>query len=209
MILMGDKGVVIDWLHPRQGGRIDPNQCHRQSVYSAVANQGEALPVLEASEEAAQHPPVPAKNGQLSFSGTNIALGASCYQSSFYPPGSYHETNHIVDGIRTGGYSFHTDNEDRPWLMIRLSPKHDFDEVVIFNRLDHGSEKAQHLKVEMSMEAVHWQTIFDGLLANVPIGGIDGNPLRIIVPGSSAKYLRFSLPEFGCLHLDSVEVYKY
>jgi hypothetical protein len=165
--------------------------------------------VLETSQGGSQRPLVPAENGQLSFPGTNIALGASCYQSSFYPPGSYHETNHIVDGIRTGGYSFHTDNEDRPWLIIRLGPKHEFDEVVVFNRLDHSPEKARNLKVEISMEAVNWQTIFDGLLANVVIGGIDGNPLRIVVPGSSAKYLKFSLPEFSCLHLDSVEVYKY
>jgi hypothetical protein len=174
-----------------------------------MANQREALPVLEASQEGSQRPQVPAENEQLSFSGTNIALGASCYQSSFYPLGSYHETNHIVDGIRTGGYSFHTDNEDQPWLIIRLSPRHEFDEVVVFNRLDHGSEKARHLKIEISMEAVNWQTIFDGSLANVAIGGIDGNPLRIVVPGSTAKYLKLSLPGFSCLHLDSVEVYKY
>jgi hypothetical protein len=148
-------------------------------------------------------------DGHLVFEGTNIALEANCYQSSFYPPGSYHETNEIANGNRTGSYSFHTDNQDRPWLIIRLDRPKDFDEIVVFNRLDCNAEKARHLAIEVSSEAINWWTAYDGLSADNDIGGIDGNPLRVILPGSKGKYFRFSLPEFGCLHLDSVEIYKY
>jgi len=153
----------------------------------------------------------PAQEGveQLIFQGKNIALEANCYQSSFYPPGSYHETNQIVNGTRTGGYSFHTDNQERPWLIIRLKKESEFDEIAVFNRLDYNSGKARQLKIEVSSEAANWWTVYDGLDANADIGGIDGNPLRVIVPGSTGKYFRFSLPGFGCLHLDSVEIYKY
>lgn len=146
---------------------------------------------------------------KIVVTGINIALEATCYQSSFYPPGTYHETNRIVDGSRNGGYSFHTLVEDHPWLIVRLSNVSEFDEIMVFNRLDYSSEKARNLQIEVSEDAVKWAKIYDGCEAEAEIGGIDGNPLRIIVPGSSAKYFKFSLADFQCLHLDSVEIYKH
>ena len=157
----------------------------------------------------AEQQPAQEVNGQPIVRGVNIAIDASCYQSSYYPPGSYHETNQVVDGNRTGGYSFHTDNEERPWLIIRLAKEREFDEITVFNRLDHNQDKARHLLIEVSAEGANWWTAYDGLTTDAEIGGIDGNPLRVILPGSKGKYFRFSLPEFGCLHLDSVEIYKY
>jgi hypothetical protein len=165
--------------------------------------------VPEANPKEAQQRQAMAAEGHLIVQGTNIALDANCYQSSFYPPGSYHETNQIINGIRTGGYSFHTDNQERPWLIIRLARISEFDEIAVFNRLDCNSGKAKHLTIEVSSEAANWWKVYDGLDADAEFGGIDGNPLRVIVPGSMGKYFRFSLPKFGCLHLDSVEIYKY
>lgn len=141
--------------------------------------------------------------------GINIAIGAMCYQSSYYPQGTYHDTNRVVDGERTGTYSFHTDTEDEPWLIIRLPKVSLFDEILVFNRLDHGTDKAKTLQIEISPDAVTWTVVYDGKSVDASFGGVDGNPLRIILPGSSAKYFKFSLAEFSSLHLDSVEIYKH
>ncbi len=40
-------------------------------------------------------------------------------------------------------------------------------------------------------------------------GGIDGHPLRVARPGMRARYVRVVAEQRSCLHLDTVEAYRF
>ena len=135
----------------------------------------------------------------------NLALGRPGSQSSVYP-GTPANPQGALDGIKNGKFGFHTMLERSPWFLFELSQSAPLDEIVIYNRLDSGcSDRARSLTVLVSEDAENWTKIYthDGS----PIGGLDGNPLRVNCGGTRARFIKISLRETQFLHLDEVEVY--
>lgn len=152
------------------------------------------------------------QNVEPVIDGLNIAIAARCTQSSLsqWSVGA-DEAQRAVNGERNGSYSFHTDYEDRPFLLIDLNDVVDFDEIVIFNRIypDISISRSRTLCVDISIDGQGWHRVYEGSQQSKDFGGIDGNPLRIVCSGYYTRFVRLQLQEPNYLHLDSVEIYKY
>ena len=79
-------------------------------------------------------------------------------------------------------------------------------EVRIFNRLDCCSERARTILILLSNDGSNWTRVFanDGSVFG---GQSDGRPLRVLLNGKTARYVRLQLNETNYLHLDEVEIY--
>lgn len=112
------------------------------------------------------------------------------------------------DGRITGSYGFHTEFERAPWWMVDLCAPRPLTDINVYNRLDGDpmARRAAHLTVALSDDAQTWRTVFSRT-DDAAFGGADGNPLRVLLGGQVARYVRVSLPSEGILHLDEIEVY--
>lgn len=112
------------------------------------------------------------------------------------------------DGQVTGSYGFHTEFERSPWWMVDLGAPRPLSDMSIYNRLDGDpwARRAAHLSVALSDDARAWRTVLSRT-DDTAFGGADGNPLRVLLGGQVARYVRVSLPGEGFLHLDEIEVY--
>jgi hypothetical protein len=144
----------------------------------------------------------------------NVALRKPTRQSSVNagseeaPPYSW-PVGHANDGVRTGGYGFATNHEDRPWWMIDLLAPHAIAEIHIYNRVDtpEFAARASRIAVASSDDSVNWTRIF-ALDGKTPVGGIRSKPLVIRPePPVQARYIRILSPVPTTLHLDEVEIY--
>ena len=141
----------------------------------------------------------------MSQLGRNIALYCSAAQSSA-ESGREPTPQGAVNGVKTGGYGFHTLWEENPWWMLDFGEQKTFDDILVFNRLDGPCKpRARTLRVLISADAANWLEIYahDG----TPFGGIDGFPLHIRCRGTRARFVKLQLNEANYLHLDQVEIY--
>ena len=143
----------------------------------------------------------------------NLALGRPASQSSVSTwswgetPGE--DARGACNGIITGSYAFHTDEEYEPWWMVDLGSSTAISEAVVYNRLDSGlsTDKAAPLIIAVSDDGNAWRTIYMRDQRE-PFGGADGRPLRVAFKQPVAgRYVRLSLPGRTTLHLDEVEIY--
>ena len=137
----------------------------------------------------------------------NLAQGCATTQSSTSPFGA-HRLRHpsAVDGIKSGGFGFHTEFEGKPWWQVDLGSEHDISNIVIYNRLDGPcAERARTVWVLLSCDGNDWSVLYkhDG----VTFGGIDSVPLIVDGGGGKARYVRLQLQHHDALHLDQVEIY--
>ena len=102
-------------------------------------------------------------------------------------------------------FGFHTDIEDDPWWQVDLEDIRPLNEVRIYNRMDSARERARTLTVMVSADGKHWTTVHDQ--AGYTFGGADGRPLRVMLDGVPARYVRLQLAERNYLHLDEVQVF--
>jgi beta-1,4-mannosyl-glycoprotein beta-1,4-N-acetylglucosaminyltransferase len=147
----------------------------------------------------------------LQIEGTNIAPRARCTQSSTCEWSvSADEAQRAVNGERNGAYSFHTNWEVNPYLLLDFEKVVDFDEIIVFNRIDEITciPRSRTLCVDISVDGVGWYRVYQGGPNQEDFGGIDGNPLRLDCPGYQTRFVRLQLQETNYLHLDSVEIYK-
>lgn len=139
---------------------------------------------------------------------SNVALRKHACQSSMGPWSVPGESSRAVNGVKTGGFGFHTDLEDNPWWQVDLEQTSLLTSVVVYNRGGAESEfagRATNLTVRLSSDGITWQTIYTG---NVPFGGvIDGAPLVIPCQGVLARFVHLQAQGRTYLHLDEVEVY--
>ncbi|MDP4024982.1 FkbM family methyltransferase [Methylobacterium sp. NEAU 140] len=110
-----------------------------------------------------------------------------------------------VDGPLTGRPGFHTDIEDAPWWQVDLDTVQNLHEVRVYNRMDCARERSRTLRVLLSDDGEQWRLVHDQ--AGYTFGGADGRPLRVMVPGERARYVRLQLAERTYLHLDKVQVF--
>lgn len=111
------------------------------------------------------------------------------------------------DGVRSGGYGFHTAREDQPWWQVDLGVVRALDEIMVYNRCDACAERAARLVILLSLDAKSWRQVYqhDGTTF---FGHIDDRPLTVMLGGKKARYVRLQLPQADtCLHLDEVEIF--
>jgi hypothetical protein len=136
----------------------------------------------------------------------NIALNRHAMQSSVFQNGEPTPQG-AVNGVKNGGYGFHTELEMNPWWMIDLERSQTIQEIVIFNRIDaECGARSRNISVLISQDAEVWDELY--FHTGVPFGGVDGFPLRIACNDAKARFVRIRLNDFQYLHLDEVEIYN-
>jgi hypothetical protein len=108
------------------------------------------------------------------------------------------------DGIKDGGYGFHTGSTQNPWWEVQLGAREVISKIVIWNRED-SPKRASHFSVRLS----------DGHDARIvyrhdgaAFGGVsDQKPLVIHLSNEVARIVRIQMSGKEYLHLDEVEVF--
>ena len=149
--------------------------------------------------------------GKLLRAGNNVAKGKLATQSSLSRHSTSQGASGAVNGIKSGGFGFHTQLEKDPWWMVDLGDVFDLSEILIFNRLDRGSDRVKTLKVLVSLDGKNWIEVYDHM-GRPPFGGVkllQGRPPLLIGLGAMpARFVKLQCFGRTCLHLDEVEVYR-
>jgi len=138
----------------------------------------------------------------------NVALGKRASQSSKSQWSKQNDAQGGVDGIKNGSYGFHTNEQVNPWWQVDLGGMVVLEKILLFNRQDCCSERAQTSQVLISKDGVTYESVAS--LNSTVYGGIQDNlPLTIYLDGieTIARYVRVELQETTALHLDEVEVF--
>jgi hypothetical protein len=137
---------------------------------------------------------------------TNVAVGKPASQSSLSAWSTENDASGAVSGMMPETFGFHTGVEAAPWWMVDLLQLYRIDRIVIHNRLDSLQELARSCLVDISEDGTSWVIVHAGLAYFS--GGALGVPLNLPLGGrASARFVRVSLAEEGCLHLAQVEVF--
>jgi hypothetical protein len=113
------------------------------------------------------------------------------------------------NGMITGYYSFCTDLELDPWWMVDLGTEQHLNEIVVYNRIDgqvNGASRSAHLQISLSDDGESWSKVYSRSDDSL-FGGADGKPLRILMHGRPARFIRLGLQGKTILCLDEIEVY--
>jgi hypothetical protein len=110
------------------------------------------------------------------------------------------------DGVKTGKWGFHTENESDPWWQVNLGKPTAIDRVVLYNRCDSCGERNTRILVLLSSDGRQFTQAYrhDGTMF---YGHPDGKPLVVPLGGAAAQYVRLALKGTSYFHLDEVEVY--
>lgn len=112
------------------------------------------------------------------------------------------------DGVKNGAWGFHTAISQDPWWQVDLGGKRDLDAVVVWNRSssDTTAAVATNLVIRLADDGQDWRTVYqhDGSVFH---GQRDGKPLRVLLSGQQARWVRIQLAGERPLHLDEVEVF--
>jgi glycosyltransferase involved in cell wall biosynthesis len=123
------------------------------------------------------------------------------------PGGHAGNASAAVNGRITGGAKFHTAQEHNPWWQVDLGAFATIHEIHIYNVTDDRSNRCKNLSICISIDGSAWAE-----LARTPPDEIVGNketgPYKWNGPGTAwGRYIRIMLMDFGCLHLDQVEIF--
>lgn len=159
-------------------------------------------------------PPYPNWNAVIPpFPGRLISHNARVMQSSVsaWAVGKTPEEDAkgAVNGYKDGGFGFHTEEEDHPWLLIDLGEKQAINGIRIYNRLYpyEIAARAANLCIAVGDTPDKMVCIYKRY-EDTPFGGVDGKPLELhFNPNIQTRYVRIFLPNRGTLHLDQVEIF--
>jgi FkbM family methyltransferase len=135
----------------------------------------------------------------------NLALHKPAWQSSLSPWSTPEGAGGGNNGVRTGGFGFHTNLEIDAWWQVDLVEAHRIREIRLYNRIDVASERANRLAIFLSVDGMRWSKIHDQ--AGRRFGGVDGRPLRVFPRHTTARFVRLQLDDTQYFHLDEVEIY--
>ncbi|BDU58227.1 hypothetical protein LMORI2_12090 [Limnohabitans sp. MORI2] len=140
----------------------------------------------------------------------NLALNAHASQSSLSPHSTADGAGGGCNGNITGGFGFHTDKQFNPWWMLDFEKIINVSLVVIYNRMDAASERANSLRLFVSDDGEKWFQIYNNKGKGL-VGGLfnnSHNPLVIPFPsGFSLRFIKIDLPGEQILHLDEIQVF--
>lgn len=144
---------------------------------------------------------------QIETVGNNISLKKQTYQSSVYEL-ELGTTISAVCGVKDGGFGFHTKSEDQAWWLIDLGEISNFDEIIIYNRLDYPSkDRSRFIGIFISDNMIEWEKIYQH--TGLVFGGVDGFPLRIKTHDTKSRFVKLQNDNNDFFHLDEVEIYRY
>lgn len=134
---------------------------------------------------------------------TNLALRRFCSTSSRSQWST--DEQGAVDGIKNGGFGFHT-GVGPAWWQVDLGGMATLTNVTIFNRMDCCSERSRTIQVLLSGDGVNYSVVYSH--NGSVFGGIsDSRPLNVPLNGHRARYVRLQITSGDHFHLDEVEVY--
>ena len=110
-----------------------------------------------------------------------------------------------VDGVKTGKWGFHTENEKDPWWQVDLGQPTPIGRVVLYNRCD-LAERNNRIILWASDDAKQFRQVYEHN-GTVFYGHSDAKPLVVELKDVTARYLRLGLKGTSYFHLDEVEVY--
>jgi len=101
-----------------------------------------------------------------------------------------------------GNFSFHTEAEKEPWLMIDLKEHRPISEIVILNRDDQQGNRSKNLHVWISNDQQNWKQVYKA-------GKPQGRWVVLLEKPQSARYIKIGLinEQPGFFHLKGVKVY--
>lgn len=157
------------------------------------------------------HLPIPYAKHELVSEGKNAFQSSRCVWSKGATVEE--DASFVVVGAPTGQASCHTDIEDNPWWMVDLGGLYPISEVRVFNRIFPEDEnhtvmkRLSTLQISVSVDGDIYRTIYFHNNKSL-IGGLDGKPLIFVLEHPvDARFVRLSLNDRTCLHLDKVYVY--
>ncbi|MCY2994592.1 MAG: discoidin domain-containing protein [Planctomycetota bacterium] len=111
-----------------------------------------------------------------------------------------------VDGLITGEWGFHTENEKDPWWQVDLGNGAAIDRVVLYNRCDGCGARNVRIILWLSDDGKNFRQVYqhDGTIF---YGKTDGKPLVAKLNGQQGRYLRLGLTGTSYFHLDEVQVF--
>ena len=109
------------------------------------------------------------------------------------------------DGVKNGGWGFHTGHSPEPWWQVDLGATQALSRVVVWNRCE-AAERAARLRVRLSDDGRSWRTVYQHG-GTVFYGFTDRKPLEVRLTNATARFVRVQLPGTEFLHLDEVEVF--
>jgi len=111
-----------------------------------------------------------------------------------------------VDGVTTGKWGFHTENEDDPWWQVDLEKPTSLGRIVLYNRCDSCTERNNRILVLASDDGKTFKQLYQHNGA-VFYGHSDKKPLSVDLAGARARYVRLALNGRSYFHLDEVQIY--
>jgi hypothetical protein len=136
---------------------------------------------------------------------TDVAPKGIATQSSYSKWSKKDDAQRAVQVVNCD-YSFHTAMENQPWWMLELDDIYPIEYILIHNRkTPRLQQKSRLLKVETSVNARTWTTVYSGccIFGSEP----DGIPLILPLQSSvTARYIKISLKNKDYLHLSKVTV---
>jgi hypothetical protein len=192
--LMGGNVCVLS-LRPDGRATLPRSQAIRQEPHSPLPQVRELAPSL---------------NGGL-FGRCDVSFDAKRVVFAYRKPTATPQTiaadaAGAVDGVKDGGFGFHTQNEPNPWWQVDLQKAHALNKIIVYNRTDVVPERAYSLMVLLSDDEKNWRAAYRN--EGKPFGGAgDNKPLTVQLGGAQARYVRLQLNEQTWFHLDEVEVY--
>ncbi|KXV75586.1 galactose-binding domain-containing protein [Acetobacter cerevisiae] len=155
--------------------------------------------------------PIPLPKGKLISEGKKATQSSRCAWSKGAT--CEEDASQVLIGSPTGQANCHTDLEENPWWTVDLEKVHQLSEIRIFNRVfpddeDHSvMKRLQTLQISTSTDGKIYRTIYFHDNKHL-IGGLDGKPLIFTISKAvNARFVRLSLNEKNCLHLDKVYIY--
>ena len=134
--------------------------------------------------------------------GANVALGRPVRTSSRSQWSTASEAGGN-DGVKNGGFGFHTETEANPWWEVDLGQVTRLAEIRVYNRAGY-EDRARTMRILLN-DGVNWRVAHDQ--GGQPFGA-NGQPLRVPLNGAAARWVRLQLQETTYLHLDEVEIYS-
>lgn len=134
--------------------------------------------------------------------GVNIAPEGTCTQSSL----GRGDGRRAVMGQRGSDAAFSTQVEPQAWWQVEFPAPRAMDEVILYNVLDDEPLRTAGIRIAVSDDLSDWREIWAN---EYSFGGVDGRPLRVACPGTTARALRILATPGRDLGLNRVEIWDH
>ncbi len=136
----------------------------------------------------------------------NLALHRPARQSSTSRKSRLNDAQGAVNGVRNGGFGFHTAVEPAPWWDVDLGAAREIRYVVVWNREHRVVGDGRNIELLLSQDGEAWQLAHRTGESGFG-GALTQTPLVVSLGGRAARFVRLRRAVPGVLDLDEVEVF--